>query len=88
MYPSEHLSYKSILIILWPSFLDLDVHNITNSVGSSSDKRDYFNLEIANFPFLYGHVPRSPSYDVYISQLIRFIRVCSNVSDFNYKNQC
>ena len=28
-------------------------------------------------------VPRSPSYGVYISQLIRFARVCSNVDDFN-----
>ena len=31
-------------------------------------------------------VPRSPSYGVYISQLIRFVRVCSNVDDFNNRN--
>ena len=31
-------------------------------------------------------VPRSPSYGVYISQLIRFARVCSNVDDFNNRN--
>ena len=36
---------------------------------------------IVNFPFLDGDVPRSPSYGVYISQLIRFARVCSNVDD-------
>ena len=30
-------------------------------------------------PFLDGDVPSSPSYGVYISQLIRFARVCSNV---------
>ena len=41
------------------------------------------NFEIVNFPFLDGDVPRSPSYGVYISQLIRFDRVCSNVDDFN-----
>ena len=35
------------------------------------DKRDYFNFEIVNFPFLDGDVPRSPIYGVYISQLIR-----------------
>ena len=29
---------------------------------------------------------RSPSYGVYISQLIRFTRVCSNVDDFNNRN--
>ena len=32
------------------------------------------------------HVPRSPSYGAYISQLIRFARVCSNVDDFNNRN--
>ena len=31
-------------------------------------------------------MPRSPSNGVYISQLIRFKRVCSNVDDFNNKN--
>ena len=42
--------------------------------------------EIANFPFLDGDVPRSPSYGVYISQLICFARVCSNVDDLNNRN--
>ena len=37
-------------------------------------------------PFVDGDVPRSPSYSVYISQLIRFARVCSNVDDFNNRN--
>ena len=50
------------------------------------DKWDDFNFEIVNFPFLDGDVPRSPSYGVYISQLIRFARVCSNVDDFNNRN--
>ena len=35
-----------------------------------------------NFPFLDGDVPRSTSYSVYISQLIRFARVSSHVDDF------
>ena len=38
------------------------------------------------FPFLDGDVPRSPSYGVYISQLICFARVCSYVDDFNNRN--
>ena len=29
-----------------------------------------------------------PSYGVYISQLIRFARVCSHVDDFNTRNKC
>ena len=41
---------------------------------------------MVNFPFLDGDVPRSPSYGVYISHLIRFARVFSNVDDFNNRN--
>ena len=40
------------------------------------------SLNWFNFPFLDGDVPRRPSYGVYISQLIRFARVCSHVDDF------
>ena len=62
--------------------------SITKGIVSSKiyDKQDDFNFEIVNFPFLDGDVPRSPSYGVYISQLIRFARVCSNVDDFNNRN--
>ena len=62
--------------------------SITNGLVSSkiNDKRDDFNFEIVNFTFLDGDVTRSPSYGVYISQLIRFARVCSNVDDFNNRN--
>ena len=33
-----------------------------------------------------GDAPRSSSYGVYISQLIRFARVCSNIDDYNNRN--
>ena len=68
-------------------FLDLNL-SITNGIFSSKtyDKRDDFNFKIVNFPFLDGDVPRSPSYGVYISQLIRFAIVCSNVDDTNNRN--
>ena len=50
-------------------------------------KRNDFNFETNTFPFVDGGVPRSPYYGVEISQLIRFPRVCSNVSDFNNRYQ-
>ena len=62
--------------------------SITNGIVSSKiyDKWDAFNFETVNFPFLDVDVPRSPSYGVYISQLIRFARkLCSNVDNFNNK---
>ena len=40
-----------------------------------------------NFPFLDRDDPRSTSYRVYISQLIRFARVSSHVDDFNTRNK-
>ena len=51
------------------------------------DKRDDFNFEIVNFPFLDGEVLRSTSYGVYICQLIPFARASSFVCDFNTRNK-
>ena len=51
------------------------------------DKRHGFDFDIVNFPFIDGAVPRSASYGVYISQLIRFARVSSHVDDFNTRNK-
>ena len=49
-------------------FLDLHL-SISNGFVSSKiyDKRDDFDFDIVNFPFLDGDVPRRPSYGVYIS---------------------
>ena len=46
------------------------------------DKRDNFDFNIVNFPFVDGDVPSSTSFGVYISQLSRFARVSSHVDDF------
>ena len=59
----------------------MDLHlSISNGFVSSK-------IDIVNFPFLDGDVPRSTSYGVYISQLIRFARVSSTVADFNIRNE-
>ena len=87
IYPTELQLNKVKSSDTEAPFLDLNF-SITNGIVSSKiyDKRDDLNFEIVNFPFLDGDVPRSPSYGVYISQLIRFARVCSNVDDFNNRN--
>ena len=51
------------------------------------DKRDDFDFDIVNFSFLGGDVTRSISDGVYISQLIRFSRASSYVTDFNTHNK-
>ena len=53
----------------------------------NSDKREDFDFEFVNFPFLGGDVPHSTSYGVYISQLIPFARASSLVADFNTRNK-
>ena len=40
------------------------------------------------FPFFDGDVPSRASYGIYISQLIRFARVCMIVADFNARIKC
>ena len=62
-------------------FLKTLIHNDIVST-KIYDKRDDFNFDIVNFPFLDGDVPQCPSYGVYISQLIRFSNASSHVTDF------
>ena len=87
IYPTELQLNKANSSNTEAPFLDLNL-SITNGTASSKiyEKQDDFNFEIVNFPFLDGDVPRSPSYGVYISQLIHFARMCSNVDDFNNGN--
>ena len=76
IYPTELQLNKANSSNTEAPFLDLNL-SITNGIVSSKicDKRDDFNFEIVKFPFLDGDVLRSPSYGVYISQLILFASV-------------
>ena len=68
----------------------MDLHlSISNGFVSSkiNNKRNDFDFDIVNFSFLDGGVPRSASYGVYFSQLIRFARVSSHVTDLNARNK-
>ena len=70
------------------SFLDLHL-SISDGFAKTNiyDKRDDFDFDIVNFPFLHGNVPGSTSYGVYIFQLIQTARVSSHVDDFNTHNE-
>ena len=88
IYPPELQLNKANTSDTEAPFLDLHL-SISNGFVSSKiyDKRDDFDFDIVNFPFLDGDVPHSTSYGVYISQLIRFARVSSHVADFNARNK-
>ena len=68
-------------------FLDLHLSISNGFVSSKIYKRNDFDFDIVNFPFVDGDVPRSTSYGVDISQLIGFARVSSHVADFNAHNK-
>ena len=89
IYPLELQLNKANTTDTKAPFLDLHL-SIANRFVSSKiyDKRDEFDFDIVNFPFLDVDVPRRASYGVYISQLIRFGRVCNHVADFNARNKC
>ena len=95
--------FDSMVNRIYPSELQLNKANVSDTEASFSDlrlsisygfvktkvydKRNDFDFDIVNFPFLEGDVPRSTSYGVYIFQLIRFARVPSHVDDFNARNK-
>ena len=88
IYPSELQLNNTNTSDSEAAFLALHL-SISDDIGSTKiyDKRDDFDFEIVNFPFLDGDVPRSTSYGVYISQLNCFARASSYVADFNTRNK-
>ena len=88
IYPSELQLNKANTSDTEAAFLDIHL-SISNDIVCTKiyDKRDDFDFEIVNFPFLDSNVPRCTSYGVYISQLIRFARASSYVADFNTRNK-
>ena len=46
------------------------------------DKRDHLVFRIANFPHMDSNIPANPAYGVYISQLVRYARICTSKVDF------
>ena len=84
IYPSELHLNKANVSDAEASFLDLHLSiSIYGFVQSKLfHKRDDFDIDIVNFPFLDGDVPRTTSSGVYIFQLIRFARVSSHVDEF------
>ena len=59
-------------------YLYIDSRKLTTRLY---DKRDDFNFPIVNCPFLNSNIPSASAYGVYVSQLIRYARACSNYQD-------
>ena len=87
IYPSELQLNKANVSDTEVSFLDLDLSISDGFVKTKFLINGMTYFDIVNFPFLDGDVPRSTSYGVYISQLIRFARVSSHVDEFYTRNK-
>ena len=88
IYPPELQLNKANTSDTEAPFLDLHLSSSNGFVSSKTfDKRNDFDFDIVNFPFLDGDGPRSTSYGVYISQFIRFAGMSSHVTDFNARNK-
>ena len=90
IYPSQLTVEKANTSDHLVDYLDLTF--IIDSGGKLSTrlygKRDDFDFHIVNFLFLSSNIPSDPSYGVYISQLIRYVRSCSRYHDFRYHHKC
>ena len=88
MYPSELQLNKTNSSETEVPFLDLHL-SISDEFISCKiyDKRNGFDFEFVNMPYLDVDVPRQASYVVYISHLIRFATVSFHVSDFNTRKK-
>ena len=48
-------------------------------------KRDDFSFRIVNFSQMDSNIPANPAYCVYISQLVRCVRICTSKLDFIHR---
>ena len=46
------------------------------------NKREDFAFRIVNFPHMGSNIPANPAYVVFISQLVRYARICTSKVDF------
>ena len=88
IYPSEFQLNKASSSDTEAPFLDFYLTISDGFVASKIyDKRDEFDFDIVNFPFLDGDIPRATSYGLYISQLIRYARVSSHVAEITLETK-
>ena len=84
IYPKELTISETTESTSIASYLDLlFIRDKSNNITTKLyDKRDAFGFHIVNVSFMSSNIPSAPAYGVYASQLIRYVRCCSNYSYF------
>ena len=85
IYPSE-LQLKGTSISS-TEVCHLDTNIKTGDINtpfriSIYDKRDNFTFRIVNFPHMDSNIPANPAYGAFISQLVRYARICTSIVEF------
>ena len=90
IYPKELITSETTESTSVASYLDLlFTRDKSNKITTKLyDKRDAFGFHIVEFPFMSSNIPAAPAYRVYASQLICYVRCCSNFSDFLSRHRC
>ena len=79
IYPEELEIKDTTDAPKWANCLDL--HLEFDEDGNINFAHDYDNV-----PCLSSNIPESPAYGIFVSQLIRYARVCSKYKDFLFNN--
>ena len=83
IYPSELELKDASKSSIEVCYLDTNIKAGDNTPFRISiyDKREDFAFRIVNFPHMDSNIPSNPAYGVYISQLVRYARICTSKVD-------
>ena len=85
IYPSELESKDTTMASNEVCYLDTRIKQEDDSTPyhiSMYEKRDDVDFRIVNFPHIDSNIPANPAYGIYISQLVRYARICTCKADF------
>ena len=84
IYPSELELKDTSTSSTEVCHLDTDIKAGDNTPFHISiyDKREDFAFRIVNFPHMDSNIPANPAYGVFLSQLVRYARICTSKVDF------
>ena len=85
IYPPELTLSRTDKDNVQADYLDMDINVNDNGFFAINlfDKRDAFSFKVINYPCMtYSNIPAKASYGIYLSQLIRISRICTEYSGF------
>ena len=83
IYPREMIINKTNISVRKSNYLDLNISIYRGKFYVKLyDKRNDYNFDVINYPFLDGNIPKGQSYGVFISQLVRLAHINSSFNNF------